>query len=194
MPSGVCGQRRPRSACAFRQSDLIILHNKMYQWRDFAWWSESAHVAHARMNFFAWRDLHILMSRLFFRDEITLAVLKLTEDGTLQVMKKTWWDKGECGYDTGYRVGYEKSRDTVFHTWLHVRPAKTQISLCIRAVWSESLQGTLCVPKDPKRLETDMEDSKQPDWSLHWMHMQSYRKCCAPAQNIISKHHICLNI
>ena len=42
---------------------------------------------------------------LCFRDEITLAVLQLTEDGTLQVMKKTWWDKGECGFDTGYRVG-----------------------------------------------------------------------------------------
>ena len=42
---------------------------------------------------------------LYYRDEITLAVLQLTEDGTLQVMKKTWWDKGECGFDTGYRVG-----------------------------------------------------------------------------------------
>ena len=45
------------------------------------------------------------MTVLFFRDEITLAVLSLTEDGTLQMMKKSWWDKGECGYDTGYRVG-----------------------------------------------------------------------------------------
>ena len=50
--------------------------------------------------------LHVVIDHvLCFRDEITLAVLQLTEDGTLQVMKKTWWDKGECGFDTGYRVG-----------------------------------------------------------------------------------------
>ena len=54
------------------------------------------------------------------------------------------------------------SRGTAFLTKLHVRPAKTQISLRIRAVWSESSQGTLWVAKDLKRLHTDIEDSDQP--------------------------------
>ncbi|KAK3606320.1 hypothetical protein CHS0354_041954 [Potamilus streckersoni] len=39
------------------------------------------------------------------RDEVTYAVLSLTEDGTLLKLKKKWWvDKGECGFDTGHRV------------------------------------------------------------------------------------------
>ena len=33
-----------------------------------------------------------------FREEISLAVLKLHEDGELQKLRKKWWyDKGECG-------------------------------------------------------------------------------------------------
>ena len=54
-------------------------------------------------------------------------------------------------------VNYTISRDTAFPTRLHVRPAKTQISLRIRAVWSVSLQDTLCVVKKLKRLQADIE-------------------------------------
>ena len=43
-----------------------------------------------------------------------------------------------------------------------MRPAKTQISLRIRAVWSDSLQGTLWVAKDPKRPHVDSEYFDQP--------------------------------
>lgn len=44
------------------------------------------------------------------RDDITLAVLSLTEDGTLERMKNDWWvDKGECGFDTGHRESKKKS-------------------------------------------------------------------------------------
>ena len=53
------------------------------------------------------------------------------------------------------------SRCTAFPTRLHFNPAKTQTSLNIRAVWSESSQE-LWVAKDPKRLPTDSEDSDQP--------------------------------
>ena len=43
-----------------------------------------------------------------FSDDVTLAVLSLKEDGTLQMMKKAWWvEKGECGFDTGNRVSGE---------------------------------------------------------------------------------------
>ena len=47
-------------------------------------------------------------------------------------------------------------------TRLHVRPAMTQIRLRIRAVWSESSQGTLWIAKDPKRLQVDSEDPDKP--------------------------------
>ena len=43
----------------------------------------------------------------------------------------------------------------------HVRPTKTQISLCIRPVWSESSMYTQYVAKDPSFLHADSEDSDQ---------------------------------
>ena len=44
---------------------------------------------------------------------------------------------------------------------MSVRPAKTQISLGIRPVWSESLLCTQWVAKDPSFLHVDSEDSDQ---------------------------------
>ena len=43
----------------------------------------------------------------------------------------------------------------------HVRPAKTQISLGIRPVWSESSLSAQWVAKDPRFLPADSEDSGQ---------------------------------
>ena len=54
---------------------------------------------------------------------------------------------------------YKISRATAFPTILHVRPAKTQITMHIRAVSSESLQCTLREAKHPKRLQMDSEDT-----------------------------------
>ena len=58
----------------------------------------------------------------------------------------------------------------------HVRPAKTQISLGIRPVWSESSLCAHWVAKDSSFLHADSED--WPDWadaqadlSLRWEHM-----------------------
>ena len=41
----------------------------------------------------------------------------------------------------------------------HVRPAKTQISLCIHTVWSESLLSAHWVATDPRFLHADSKDS-----------------------------------
>ena len=46
-------------------------------------------------------------------------------------------------------------------TFRHVRPAKIQISLRIRAVWSESSPGAFWIAKDAKFLHADNEDSDQ---------------------------------
>ena len=43
----------------------------------------------------------------------------------------------------------------------HVRPAKTQISLCMRPVWSESSVCAQWVAEDPILLHADSEDSDQ---------------------------------
>ena len=56
-----------------------------------------------------------------------------------------------------------------------VRPAKTQISLGIRPVWSESSLYVQWVGKDPRFLHADSEDwsdwaDAQTDLSLRWAH------------------------
>ncbi|KAH3842121.1 hypothetical protein DPMN_115609, partial [Dreissena polymorpha] len=44
------------------------------------------------------------------RDEITLGVLKLTEEGVIDRMKKDWWgNKGECGFNKGHKESKKKS-------------------------------------------------------------------------------------
>ena len=55
---------------------------------------------------------------------------------------------------------------------MSVRPAKTQISLGICPVWSESSICTQWVAKDPSFLHADSEDSDQTDLSLRWTHSQ----------------------
>ena len=44
-------------------------------------------------------------------------------------------------------------------TFGHVRPAKIQISLRVRAVWSESSLCTFYIAKDANFLHADNEDS-----------------------------------
>ena len=53
---------------------------------------------------------------------------------------------------------------------MSVHPAKTQISLGICPVWSESSPCAQRVAKDPRFLHADSEDSDQADLSLRWAH------------------------
>ena len=53
------------------------------------------------------------------------------------------------------------SHDMTKLTKESVRPAKTQISLTIRPVWSESSPCAQWVAKDPSFLHADSEDSDQ---------------------------------
>ena len=68
----------------------------------------------------------------------------------------------------------------------HVRPAKTQISLGIHPVWSESSLSTHWVAKDPSFLHTDSEDSDQTGrkLSLRWAQMPFWWLCHEAAQII----------
>ena len=59
----------------------------------------------------------------------------------------------------------------------HVRPAKTQISLGIRPVWSESLLCTQWVAKDPSFLHADREDSDQTGWMPRLTWVFAVRTC-----------------
>ena len=63
-----------------------------------------------------------------------------------------------------------------------VHPAKTQISMGIRPVWSESLLFAQWVVKDPRFLYADSEDSDQtglmPDWSESSLGARSFCWFC----------------
>ena len=68
-----------------------------------------------------------------------------------------------------------------------VHPAKTQISLSICPVWSETLLSTQWVAKDPRFLHVDSKDSDQtsgcPGWSESLLSAQiiCWVLCCALA-------------
>ena len=59
---------------------------------------------------------------------------------------------------------YEPLRDKTNKMTVH--PAKTQISLGIRPVWSEASLCAKWVAKDPSFLHADSEDSDQTGWML----------------------------
>ena len=59
----------------------------------------------------------------------------------------------------------ETSRNVWKRTFGDVRPAKIQISLRIRADWSESSLGAFWIAMDAKFLHADNEDSDQTAWN-----------------------------
>ena len=87
-------------------------------------------------------------------------------------------EKNRVFYCWPYHWSYEPPHDKT--NKMSVRPVKTQISLGIRPVLSESLLWAQWVAKDPRFLHADSEDSDQighPDWvdaqadlSLCWAH------------------------
>ena len=74
---------------------------------------------------------------------------------------------------------------------MSVRPAKTQISLGICPVWSESSLCAQWVAKDPRFLHANSEDwsnwaNAQADLSLHWAHSHFVGFCHVAAQILYS--------
>ena len=61
-----------------------------------------------------------------------------------------------------FKLRYEPRHDKTNKVAVH--PAKTQISLGIRPVWSESSLCTQWVAKDPSFLHADSKDSDQTGW------------------------------
>ena len=87
----------------------------------------------------------------------------------------------------------EMSRLVTKPTKWHVRAAKTQISLGICLVWSESSLCAHWVAKDPTFLHADSEDSDQTGWMprlicLCWAHMPFCWFCHEAAQMRKANH------
>ena len=64
---------------------------------------------------------------------------------------------------------------TEFPSKLYMRTAKTQISLRIRAAWSESSHSSPRIAKDPKCLLEDSENSDQAGWMLRLIWVFAWR-------------------
>ena len=96
----------------------------------------------------------------------------------------------ECKLHRETTISYGLERSIFFPAILHVRPAKTEISLYIRPVWSESLQGTLWAESvgsqgykassGEQRRHRSACASAQADLSLRWALMQSCSKMLYP--------------
>ena len=99
--------------------------------------------------------LLVSLARAFtIRKHIVESLIRLQILETPQHIKYTL-------YAYMYPCFYYMSQRTTKPTKLHVRPAKTQISLGIRPIWSESLLYAQWIAKDPSFLHADSEDSGQ---------------------------------
>ena len=83
----------------------------------------------------------------------------------------------------------------------HVCPAKTQISLGIRPVWSESALCAQWVAKDPSFLHADSTDADQTGWmddqgdlSLRWVHRSFCWFCHEVAHIILIQVDFCIDL
>ena len=76
---------------------------------------------------------------------------------------------------------HDVSRSTTKLTKWHMRPAKKQISLGIRQVWSESSLSSKETLSKKRRLWSDWADA-QPDLSLRWARMSFCGFCHLAAQ------------
>ena len=79
------------------------------------------------------------------------------------------WSKTDYLEMIAYRISWRKmNRNFQQCTFGYLRPAKIQIRLRIRAVWSESSLGAFQIVKDAKFLQTDNEDSDQTSTCAGW--------------------------
>ena len=95
--------------------------------------------------------------------------------------------------NTKVQLSTGMSRGTAFPTRLHVLPAKTKISLRIRAVWSVFAGHTVGSQSSKESWSGQRGLSSacvdvQANLSFRWSHMQSCRKC-APDQILPSRSH-----
>ena len=141
------------------------------------------------INFISWNEIWLL--KVFYAISVTRG---LSRTSWMFVVKQV----PVCNFIFAIwyiSVTFERLYDPVCHNALHtnpitlnfepphdktnkmtVRPAKTQISLGIRPVWSESSLCAQRVAKDPSFLRADSEDwsdwaDVQADLSLRWAHM-----------------------
>ena len=101
----------------------------------------------------------------FYALHLSICIMQIDYDVFLWIWSKLYWLWIRKRVDTE-NVSFIEFKSSLSRlvtkpTKWHVRPAKTQISLGIRPVWSESSLFAQWVAKDPSFLHADSEDSDQ---------------------------------
>ena len=88
------------------------------------------------------------------------------------------------------------SRNVRKHTFEHVRPAKIQIRLRIRAVCSESFQCAFWITDDAKFLRSETEDPNQTAWMrrLIWVFIWHTRQKARFYRTCFSMGDLCVHV
>ena len=100
---------------------------------------------------------HPFMQKSYFGQNVTYTVFALR--GRSEFLLCTFWKSVQEYYYFHQNSTFEPPHDKT--NKMTVRPAKTQISLGIRPVWSESSPCAQWVAKDPSFLHADSKDSDQ---------------------------------
>ena len=126
-----------------------------------------------------------LQNRYFFLSFFKTGALTCLTSAVWYRCPSNWFIEDDCEVMKNFRATFlwYSSNQTIRSRYLvnikiiqqfadptgRIRPAKTQMSLRIRAVWSMSSWGTLWVAKVLKRLHADKDDwSVCADFSLRW--------------------------
>ena len=202
-----------RLICAFVvniwQKQIFSWHGSFYDSTDFiwagAWQTQQKDLCTQQRLWSAWASTQ--------SDQFSLYAQWTAKDRRfLHVDSEDWWDRVDAQADQsslGAQVilmvlsccsSFSVPGGSMTHSLLcepvhdktskmTVRPAKTQISLGIRPVWSESSLCTLWVAKDPSFLHADSEDSDQTGRIprliyLRWAHMPFCWFCYEVALNL----------
>lgn len=83
---------------------------------------------------------HLLLSWLLvffsgspFRDEITLAILQLQENNRLEILKRRWWEGGQCPKEEDHRAKGESTAAVCLRCLLLSNvPSNSLLTLCYR--------------------------------------------------------------
>lgn len=66
-----------------------------------------------------------------FRDEITLAILQLQENNRLEILKRRWWEGGQCPKEEDHRAkGQSTAAVSLLSLLLFNVPSNSLLTLC----------------------------------------------------------------
>ena len=167
----ICEQQRCRSACSFAQSDQHFCCSLLRQYDMYTCSIKSFKILASFCSWAGWFKSYLVAKpEDMFPDDVTHIMMKKRKLGWYITWSTTWHWVFSYPLSALRRLWLDKTNKVT------VRPAKTQISLGIRPVWSESSLSAwrkawvLSYPLSAQRwLWSDWADV-QANLSLRWAH------------------------